>query len=182
MTTGHPAGVQAPPQLTTESTRKWLAQRSATTARSWNGAIGQAKLTARAKEAETRAAAARSKARADLEQEEVSSARSGSGAERQAAPEGREQRGPDLGLVGRHAQKSWNERIDAVREDIESKKTAHDVGKARWKADRAEDAMLAIDAAYWAIDEADYAVLDAVLARMDADDAAAAAGEAPQPS
>ena len=81
-----------------------------------------------------------------------------------------------------NAQKSWNERIDAVREDIESKKTAHDVGKARRKAERAEDdAMLAIDAAYWAVDEAEYAVLDAVLARMDADDAAAAAGEAPQP-
>ena len=83
-------------------------------------------------------------------------------------------------LAQRSATAAWNERIDAVREDIESKKTAHDVGKARRKADRAEeDAMLAIDAAYWAIDEADYAVLDAVLARMDADDAAAAAGEAP---
>jgi hypothetical protein len=141
-----------------------------------------AKLAARAKETEARAATARSKARADLEQE-VSSARAAAQAQgdklRQKAADS-EGRISDWWV---DAQKSWNERIDAVREDIEDKKTAHDVGKARWKADRAEeDAILAIDAAYWALDEADYAVLDAVLARMDADDAAAAAGEAPQRS
>ena len=141
-----------------------------------------AKLAARAKETETRAAAAGSKARADLEQE-VSSAREAAQAQgdklRQKAADS-EGRVSDWWV---DAQKSWNERVDAVREDIEGKKTAHDVGKARRRAERAEDdAMLAIDAAYWAVTEADYAVLDAVLARMDADDAAAAAGEAPQPA
>jgi hypothetical protein len=138
-----------------------------------------AKLTARAKDTEARAAAARGKARADLEQE-VSSARAAAQAQgdklRQKAADS-EGRISDWWV---DAQKSWNERIAAVREDIESKKTELDVGKARRKAERREeDAVLAIDAAYWAIEEADYAVLDAVLARMDADDAAAAAGEAP---
>jgi hypothetical protein len=137
-----------------------------------------AKLTARAKETETRAAAARSKARADLEQE-VSSARAAAQAQsdklRQKAADS-EGRISDWWV---DAQKSWNEHIAAIQEDIETKKVEHDVGKARRKAERREDdAVLAIDAAYWAIEEADYAVLDAVLARMDADDAAAAAGEA----
>ena len=97
-----------------------------------------AKLTARAKETETRAAAARGKARADLEQE-VSSARAAAQAQgdklRQKAADSEGQ----ISDWWVDAQKSWNERIDAVREDIESKKTAHDVGKARWKADRRED-------------------------------------------
>ena len=141
-----------------------------------------AKLAARAKETETRAAAARSKTRADLEQE-VSSARAAAQAQGDKL---RQKAADSQGVISDwwvDAQKSWNERIDAVREDVESKKTALDVGKARRKAERREDdAILAIDAAYWAVEEAEYAVLDAVLARMDADDAAAAAGEAPQPA
>ena len=103
-----------------------------------------AKLAARAKETETRAAAAGTKARADLEQE-VSSARAAAQAQGDKL---RQKAADSQGVISDwwvDAQKSWNERIDAVREDIESKKTAHDVGKARWKADRAEeDAILRI--------------------------------------
>lgn len=138
------------------------------------------KLAARAKETETRAAEARSKARADLEQD-VASARE------EAKAQGEELRKAAAEAQGEisdwwvDAQRSWEERIGAVREDIERKKAAHDVGKARRRAERAEsDAVLAIDAAYWAVVEADYAVLDALLARMDADDVAAAKGESPQ--
>jgi hypothetical protein len=137
-----------------------------------------AKLAARAKEAEARAAEARGKARADLEQE-VFSARAAA----QAQGDKLRQKAADTeGQISDwwvDAQKSWNERIAAIKGDVETKKVELDVGKARRKAERREDdAILAIDAAYWAIEEADYAVLDAVLARRDADDAAAAAGEA----
>jgi hypothetical protein len=37
-----------------------------------------------------------------------------------------------VGLVGRR-QRSWNERVAAVREDIEAKRAAHDVEKMRPK-------------------------------------------------
>ena len=136
-----------------------------------------AKLAARAKETETRAAEARSKARGDVEQEVAS-------AHAAAKEQGKKLRKAAAEAQGEisdwwvDAQKSWDERIDAVRGDIERKKASHDVGKARRRAERAEeDALLAIDAANWSIDEAEYAVLDAVLARMDADDVAAAKGE-----
>jgi hypothetical protein len=140
------------------------------------------KLAARASETETRAEAARSKARSDLEQE-VASARAAAQAQgeelRRAAAEAQ----GEISDWWVDAQRSWEERIGAVREDIERKKAEHDVGKARRRAERYEsDAMLAIDAAYWAVVEAEYAVLDAVLARMDADDVAAAKGEAPRPA
>ena len=110
-----------------------------------------AKLAARAKETETRAAAARSKARADLEQE-VSSARA---AAQEQGDTLRQKAADSEGRISDwwvNAQKSWNERIAAIQGDIETKKVEHDVGKARRKAERREDdAILAIDAAYWAV-------------------------------
>jgi hypothetical protein len=127
------------------------------------------KLAARTKEAETRTAAARDQARADVERE-VSSARASGDAQaeklRQAAEEGKE------GISGfaSDVQSSWNEHIAKVREDLESRKAEHDVHKAQKRAERAEDyASFEIDLAYSAVVEAEYAALDAVLARMDAE-------------
>jgi ribosome-binding ATPase YchF (GTP1/OBG family) len=140
------------------------------------------KLAARANETETRAEAARSKARGDLEQE-VASARAAAQAQGEELRKAAAEAQGEISDWWVDAQRSWEERIGAVREDIERKKAGHDVGKARRRAERYEsDAMLAIDAAYWAVVEAEYAVLDAVLARMDADDVAAAKGEAPRPA
>ena len=77
---------------------------------------------------------------------------------------------------------SWNERADAAREEIASKKAEHDVHRARKVADEAEDqASLVIDLAYSAVVEAEYAALDAYLARAKADELSAAAGEARGP-
>jgi hypothetical protein len=134
------------------------------------------RLATRAKETETRAAEARTKARADVKKE-IAEARAAAQAQgeklRAAAAEGQ-------GVISDwwvDAQKSWSEHIEAVRDDIERKKAEHDVGKARRRAERREaDAELALDAAYWAIVEAEYAVLDAVLARRDADDLAEVKG------
>ena len=139
------------------------------------------KLAARAKETEVRAAAARSKAKAEVERE-VASAREAAEAQREELRRRAAERAGMISDWWVDAQASWNERIDAARYDMERKKAAFDVTKARKRAERAEDdAAVAIDAAYWAVEEAEYAVLDAVLARMDADDVAAAKGEAPQP-
>jgi hypothetical protein len=126
-------------------------------------------LAARTKEAETRTAAARDQARADLERE-VSSARTAGEAQaeqlRKAAEEGDER----ITGFGSDLQRSWNEHIAKVREDLESRKAEHDVHKAQKRAERAEDyASFEIDLAYSAVVEAEYAALDAVLARMDAE-------------
>ena len=127
------------------------------------------KLATRTKEAETRTAAARDQARADLERE-VSTARASGEAQaeklRQAAEKGDEK---ITGFAG-DVQRSWNEHIAKVREDLESRKAEHDVHKAQKRAERAEDyASFEIDLAYSAVVEAEYAALDAVLARMDAE-------------
>ena len=67
-------------------------------------------------------------------------------------------------------QRSWNEHISRVREDLDDKRAKHDVHVAQRRADDAEAyALFATDHAYSAVVEAEYAALDAVLARMDAD-------------
>jgi hypothetical protein len=134
------------------------------------------KLAARAKEAETRTAAARDQARADLERE-VSSARTSADAQaeklRQVAEEGKD----SISGSGKDLQRSWSEHVAKVREDLESRKAEHDVHKAQRRADDAEDyASFEIDLAYSAVVEAEYAALDAVLARMDAEQLSSQAG------
>jgi hypothetical protein len=133
------------------------------------------KLAARAKEAETRTAAARDEARADLERE-VASARTAAQEQaeklRQAAEEGK----AEASGWWTDVQKSWNAQVARVREDVEGKKEKHDVHMARVRADDAEGyASFSIDLAYSAVVEADYAALDAVLARKEADQLAAEA-------
>jgi hypothetical protein len=80
------------------------------------------------------------------------------------------------------AEAARDERVDAAREEIASKKEEHDVHRARKVADEAEDqASLVIDLAYSAVVEAEYAALDAYLARAKADELSAAAGNARGP-
>jgi hypothetical protein len=127
------------------------------------------RLAARAKEAETRAAAARAKARVDLGRE-VSSAR--------ASAEGRTERLRESAHAGEakitnrwsDLQRSWDEHVAKVREGLDSRRAEHDVKRAQSRADDAEEyASDAAAFAYSAVVEAEYAALDAVLARMDAD-------------
>jgi hypothetical protein len=128
-----------------------------------------AKLAARAKQAEERAAAAQQKARTDLESD-VSAARASAEAQgeklRETAAAGEEK------VSGRwnELQQSWNAHIAAVREDIDERQAKHDRAQAQRDAETAEDdAQYAIDYAYAAVEEAEYAVLQAALARMDAE-------------
>lgn len=127
------------------------------------------RLATRAKEAETRVADAREEARADLEQD-VASARES--AQDQADKLRHVAEKSKAGISGRlsDVQRSWNEHISRVREDLDDKRAKHDVHVAQRRADDAEAyASFAADHAYSAVVEAEYAALDAVLARMDAD-------------
>jgi hypothetical protein len=134
------------------------------------------KLADRAKEAETRTAAARDEARGQLEQE-VAAARTTAEAEaqkmRQAAEEGKE----EVSSHRKDLQHSWDAHVAQVRGNVEERKAQHDVHAADRQANMAEDyAKFSIDFAYSAVVEAEYASLDAVLARKEADQAAAETG------
>ena len=128
-----------------------------------------ARLATRAKEAETRVAEVRAEARADLEQD-VASAREAAQEQAEALRNRAEE--SKAGISGRlsDVQRSWNEQIARVREDLEGKRAKHDAHVAQRRADDAEAyASFATDLAYSAVVEAEYAALDAVLARMDAE-------------
>jgi hypothetical protein len=74
-------------------------------------------------------------------------------------------------------QQNWHSHVAKVSSDIEARKQEHDASRAARMADHAEDdAIAAVDFALAALEEAEYAVLDARLARMEADDLAAASG------
>ena len=127
------------------------------------------RLATRAKEAQTRVAEVREGARADLEKN-VASARES--AQEQSEKLRHKAEESKAGIGGRlsEVQKSWNDHIARVREDLDEKRAKHDMHKARMRADDAEEyASFASDHAYTAVVEAEYAALDAVLARMDAD-------------
>lgn len=127
------------------------------------------KLAARAKEAEDRAAAAQGKAKADLEQD-VETARTSAQEQAEKLRKSADARKDKISIWWHDMQRSWNEHLATIRDDIEHRRAEHDVDKADRRAERAEDdALFAIDYAYAAISEAEYAVLDADLARIEAD-------------
>jgi hypothetical protein len=133
-------------------------------------------LAARAKELEDRAAAAKGKAKADLEHE-VEAARQSAQVQGEGLRQSAEADKGKLSAWWDSVQRSWNEHLAAVRKDVDDERSAHDLKAAQRIADRAEDdAVFAVDYAYAAIEEAEYAVLDATLARMEADEMAARAG------
>jgi hypothetical protein len=128
------------------------------------------KLADRAQEAEERVAAAREKGKADLEAD-LEYARGTGEEEAKALRETAEKGQGRISDRWARVQEAWNQAIAKAREDVEGRKTEHDLHKAQRRADWAEDdARSAIDFAYSAIGEAEYAVLDASLARMEADE------------
>jgi hypothetical protein len=134
------------------------------------------KLAARAKEAEDRAAAAKTKARAQLEQD-VRTAREVAQAQADQLRKTAEANKGKISEWWNSVQQSWNDHVSAIRQNIDEKRAEHDLKVAQRDADNAEeDASFAIDYAVGAIEEAEYAVLDATLARMDADSLAAGSG------
>ena len=134
------------------------------------------KLAGRAQEAENRAAAARGKAKTDLEQE-IDSARASAQAQAAKLHAKAEEGRGSISAWWTDVQKSWDAHVAELRDRVETKKAEHDVHVAQKKAENAEaDAAFAIDFAYGAVVEAEYAVLDAALARMEADELTQGAG------
>jgi vacuolar-type H+-ATPase subunit I/STV1 len=130
-------------------------------------------LAARAKDAQDRVAAAKGKAKADL-QADVETARTSAQDQAKKLRESADANKNKVSVWWNDLQRIWNEHISKIREDIDTKRAEHDVDRAQRHAERKEDdAAFAIEFAYAAIDEAEYAVLDAALARMEADELAA---------
>jgi hypothetical protein len=129
-------------------------------------------LAARTKVLEDRAAAARSKTKADLEQD-VKRSRQSAQAQATGLRQSAEANEGRISAWWDDVQRSWNDHLADARQDIDERRAAHDLKKAQRNADQAEaDAEFAINFAYGAVEEAEYAVLDATLARMEADELA----------
>ena len=72
-------------------------------------------------------------------------------------------------------QDNWKSHVAKVHTDVEEAKANLAADRLERRAERAEaDAEAAVEFAYAAIEEAEYQVLNAALARLDAEDAAAA--------
>jgi hypothetical protein len=130
------------------------------------------KLAGQAKEAEDRTAAARVKAKADLEQD-VEQSRAAAETQAESLREAAEASEGKISAWWNDVQRTWDAHVAKVQENIASKKAEIDRNRAQADADEAEaDAAFAIEYASAAISEAEYAVLDATLARMKADELA----------
>ena len=132
------------------------------------------RLAARAKELEDRAAAAKAKTKADLQQD-VKNARDSAQAQAESLRETAESSKGKVSAWWDGLQRSWNENIASIRRAVDDQRAAHDAKAAQKAAERADDdAAFAIDYAYAAVEEAEYAVLDAELANMEANELAKA--------
>jgi hypothetical protein len=132
------------------------------------------KLAARTQELEDRAATMKNKGKGDLEQD-VKQARESAQAKADGLSKSAAASQGKLSSWWDNTQRSWNDHVTHIRDDIDEKRAARDVKMAQRDADGAEaDADFAVDYALAAIEEAEYAVLDATLARMKADELAGA--------
>ena len=127
-------------------------------------------LAARVKEAEDHTAAARAKTNAEVEQD-MAAVRASAEARADKLRQDAEEHKTKLSVWWHDLQRTWNEHLAKIRDDIESKQAEHDVDRAQRRAEMAEsDAEFAIAFAYGAVEEAEYAVLDATVARREADE------------
>src|SRR4026209_1277982 len=131
-----------------------------------------ARLTARARETEQKAADAARQTRTDLVKT-VQAARAAAEAEAAQLKASAEVAKDQLSDAWAQQQQAWNDYVALLRQRIDQRKDEIDTVRAENRAESAEaDAMFAIDFAYSAIEEAEYATLQAVLARSEATDAA----------
>jgi hypothetical protein len=127
-------------------------------------------LAARVKEAEDHTAAAQAKTKAELEQDKAA-VRASAEARADKLRQEAEERKSRLSVWWHDLQRTWNEHLGKIRDDIEGKRAEHDVDRAQRRAETAEgDAAFAISFAYAAVEEAEYAILDATVARMEAEE------------
>ena len=125
-------------------------------------------LSTRVKEAEDHAAAAGAKSRAEI-QHDMTTVRGSADARADKLRQDAEERKGKLSVWWHDLQRTWNEHLAKIRDDVGAKRAEHDEDRAERRAETAEsDAEFAISFAYAAVEEAEYAVLDATLARMEA--------------
>ncbi|HLJ66454.1 MAG TPA: YtxH domain-containing protein [Chloroflexota bacterium] len=131
------------------------------------------KLTDKAQEAEQKAADARHQAKADLEKA-VQNSRASIEAHTTKMRESASASGQKASTWWGEQQLAWNAHVAKMRQSMDERKVKHAARAAEQEAEQAEaDASFAIDFAYGAIEAAELAVLYAILAREDADEAAA---------
>ena len=131
------------------------------------------KLSARAKEAEERFAAATTEARGQLEHD-VKGARESAQAQAARLQEAAEADKEKISEWWAGMQKSWSDHLAGIRRDVDAKRAELETKAVQRAADNAEkDATFSVRFALAAVEEAEYAVLYATLARMDADSVAA---------
>ena len=105
-------------------------------------------LAARAKEAQDRAGAAQGKAKADV-QADAEKARASAQERAKKLRQSAEANKNKLSVGWYDLQRTWNEHIAKIRDDIESKRAEHDVDRAERRAEhRADDAEFAVEFAY----------------------------------
>jgi len=127
------------------------------------------KLAVRAKELEDRASAAKAKSKSDLEAD-VQAARASAQAQGEELRKSADASKGKISAWWDSVQRSWNDHLAAVRNNLGNAQVAMDLRSAERAADQADDdASFAIDYAYAAIEEAEYAVLDAELAHANVD-------------
>jgi vacuolar-type H+-ATPase subunit I/STV1 len=128
------------------------------------------RLAARVKEAEDRVTAAQGEAKGDLERD-VATVRASAEAQTDKLRQDAEAGKGKLSVGWHDLQRSWNEHLAKIRDDVDAKRAEHDVERAQGRAERAEDdARFAVDFAYSAVVEAEYAMLDATLTRTETDE------------
>ena len=131
------------------------------------------RLSARTKELEERAAAARQKAHDDLKKD-VEAARREAETNAEALRASADAGAAEVSAWWIDVSRSWDEHLAKVRNHVDQKIAEHDLNTAKRDADDANAyAAYLIDYYYAAVQEAEYAVLDATLAQMQYDDLAA---------
>jgi hypothetical protein len=131
------------------------------------------RLSARTKELEDRAAAAREKAHDDLEKD-VETARNEAKTNAEALRASADAGAAEVSAWWTDMGRSWDAEIAKVRNRVDQKMAQHDLNTAKRDAEDANAyAAYLIDYCYAAVQEAEYAVLDATLAQMEYDDLAA---------
>lgn len=130
------------------------------------------KLAAKTKELEDRASAAKTKSKAELEQE-VKSAREDAQAMADDMQKDAEASESEISEWWDGVRGSWDSHVKEVRKRADDKKAHHDLKAAQRHAKHADDdAEFAVSYACAAVEEADYAVLRAELAHKEADELA----------
>jgi hypothetical protein len=132
------------------------------------------KLATRAKEVEDRAAAAKTQAKTDLEQN-VKNAREAAQTQADSLHAHTEKTKNDISEFWSNLGRDWKIEVESIRREVDKQRAVHDLKHAQKAAKRADDdAAFAIDYVYTALAEAEYAVLDAYLAHKEADELAQA--------